>query len=54
MACDDPTFSNPVKTINLALQGGGAHGALTLSVLNRLLEKQDLGFEGIADISAVR
>ena len=29
-----------VKTINLALQGGGAHGAFTWGVLDRLLEDE--------------
>jgi len=28
----------PVKAVNLALQGGGAHGAFTWGVLDRLLE----------------
>jgi NTE family protein len=34
----DPCGS--VKTINLALQGGGAHGAFTWGVLDRLLEEK--------------
>ncbi len=38
-----------MKRINLALQGGGAHGAFTWGVLDRLL--QDDGIE-IAAISA--
>jgi NTE family protein len=33
-----PTLSNQVRTINLALQGGGAHGAFTWGVLDRLLD----------------
>ena len=33
-------------TINLALQGGGAHGAFTWGVLSRLLDEQWLSFEG--------
>jgi len=41
-----------VKTINLALQGGGAHGALTWGVLDRLLEEEKLEFEGITATSA--
>ena len=28
----------PSKKVNLALQGGGAHGAFTWGVLDRLLE----------------
>ena len=28
-----------IKRINLALQGGGAHGAYTWGVLDRLLEE---------------
>src|SRR5205814_27787 len=41
-----------VKTINLALQGGGAHGAFTWGVLDRLLEDEKVGFEGITATSA--
>ena len=40
------------KTINLALQGGGAHGAFTWGVLDRLLEDERIGFEGISATSA--
>jgi NTE family protein len=40
------------KTINLALQGGGAHGAFTWGVLDRLLEEKELLFEGISATSA--
>lgn len=42
---------NP-KKINLALQGGGAHGAYTWGVLDRLLEEKDLVIEGISGTSA--
>src|SRR6266566_1657857 len=45
-------LSGQVKTINLALQGGGAHGAFTWGVLDRLLEEKDLGFEGLSATSA--
>jgi predicted acylesterase/phospholipase RssA len=31
-----PPSGAPAKTINLALQGGGAHGAFTRSVLDAL------------------
>lgn len=44
--------STPVKTVNLALQGGGAHGAFTWGVLDRLLEEEGLAFEGISATSA--
>jgi NTE family protein len=40
------------KTINLALQGGGAHGAFTWGVLDRLLEDERIGYEGISATSA--
>jgi NTE family protein len=41
-----------VKTVNLALQGGGAHGAFAWGVLDRLLEDGRLGFEAITATSA--
>lgn len=41
-----------VKAINLALQGGGAHGAFTWGVLDRLLEDERIAFEGISATSA--
>jgi NTE family protein len=40
------------KTINLALQGGGAHGAFTWGVLDRLLEEERIEIEGISATSA--
>lgn len=40
------------KAINLALQGGGAHGAFTWGVLNRLLEDESLEIEAITGTSA--
>ncbi|MGE0725821.1 MAG: patatin-like phospholipase family protein [Alphaproteobacteria bacterium] len=40
------------KTINLALQGGGAHGAFTWGVLDRLLEDGRIAIEGISATSA--
>ena len=40
------------KTLNLALQGGGALGALTWGVLDRLLEEPRLRFEAISGTSA--
>ena len=38
--------------INLALQGGGSHGAFTWGVLDALLEDGRLSFEGISGTSA--
>ena len=43
--------ATPAK-LNLALQGGGAHGAFTWGVLDALLEDGRLGFEGISGTSA--
>lgn len=39
-------------TVDLALQGGGAHGAFTWGVLDRLLEEPWLTIEGISGTSA--
>ncbi len=38
--------------VDLALQGGGAHGAFTWGVLDRLLEEDWLRIEGISGTSA--
>jgi NTE family protein len=40
------------KRINLALQGGGAHGAFTWGVLDQLLEDGRIEIEGISGASA--
>jgi NTE family protein len=40
------------KKINLALQGGGAHGAFAWGVLDRLLEQEELEIDGIVGTSA--
>lgn len=40
------------KLIDLALQGGGAHGALTWGVLDRILEDERLEIDGISGTSA--
>jgi NTE family protein len=40
------------KTINLALQGGGSHGAFAWGVLDRLLDDERISFEGITATSA--
>lgn len=39
-------------TLNLALQGGGAHGAFTWGVLDRLLEEEDIDICAISGTSA--
>ncbi len=39
-------------SVNLALQGGGSHGAFTWGVLDRLLEDGRLSFEGVSGASA--
>lgn len=40
------------RRLNLALQGGGAHGAFTWGVLDALLARGDLGFDGVSGTSA--
>ncbi|MFN8694271.1 MAG: patatin-like phospholipase family protein, partial [Holosporales bacterium] len=40
------------KNINIALQGGGAHGAFTWGVLDRLLEEKELHLSGLSGTSA--
>jgi NTE family protein len=42
----------PPIAVDLALQGGGAHGAFTWGVLDRLLEEPWLGLDGISGTSA--
>lgn len=41
-----------VRRINLALQGGGAHGAFTWGVLDRLLEDETIEIAGVSGCSA--
>jgi len=41
-----------VKTINLALQGGGSYGAFTWGVLDKLLEDGRIGIESVCATSA--
>ena len=43
---------NARKRINLALQGGGAHGAFTWGVLDRLFEEERLSIEAMSGTSA--
>jgi NTE family protein len=40
------------KRISVAMQGGGAHGAFTWGVLDRLLQEKDLVVEGVSGTSA--
>src|SRR6266542_321342 len=40
------------KPVNLALQGGGAHGAFTWGVLDQLLDDGRVAIEGISGASA--
>jgi NTE family protein len=47
-----PRGSRSGKAINLALQGGGAHGAFTWGVLDQLLEDGRTDIEGISGASA--
>ncbi|MHA6261968.1 patatin-like phospholipase family protein [Arenibacterium sp. CAU 1754] len=42
----------PVKRINLALQGGGAHGAFTWGVLDRILEDDEIEISAMSGTSA--
>src|SRR6202050_1844928 len=44
--------SPSAKRINLALQGGGAHGAFTWGVLDQLLSDDRLFIEGVSGTSA--
>jgi len=45
-------MAKAIGRVNLALQGGGAHGALTWGVLDRLLEEPSFKVEGISGASA--
>ncbi len=51
---ESPSLAGPhaQKTVSLALQGGGAHGAFTWGVLDALLEDGRLGVEAITGASA--
>ncbi len=44
--------ANSPPSVNLALQGGGSHGAFTWGVLDALLEDGRISFEGISGTSA--
>ena len=45
-------FADASKCVNLALQGGGAHGAFTWGVLEHLLTDERLSVEGVSGTSA--
>jgi NTE family protein len=49
---NEASAPKPPKLLNLALQGGGSHGALTWGVLDRLLEDPRIDFDGISGASA--
>ena len=51
-SCSPWPQGQDVRRINVALQGGGAHGALTWGVLDRLLEDDGISIEGISGTSA--
>jgi NTE family protein len=51
-AASDAAPPRVLKKINLALQGGGAHGAFTWGVLDYLLEDGRLAIEGLSGTSA--
>ncbi|MEM9434142.1 MAG: patatin-like phospholipase family protein [Pseudomonadota bacterium] len=44
--------TSQTKKVNLALQGGGAHGAFTWGVLDRLLQEENLEIASISGTSA--
>ncbi|HEN5499399.1 TPA: patatin-like phospholipase family protein, partial [Legionella pneumophila] len=45
-------MAKDTKIINLALQGGGAHGALAWGIIDRLLEDGRIHFDAISATSA--
>jgi NTE family protein len=53
-----PSVSTPAvvqkttRRVNLALQGGGTHGAFTWGALERLLEEERIEFDGLSGTSA--
>src|SRR5215204_5513591 len=49
---DTEALDRPPILVDLALQGGGSHGAFTWGVLDRLLEEPWLGIDGISGTSA--
>src|SRR3954469_17767493 len=51
-AADAEAFRRPLVSVDFALQGGGAHGAFTWGVLDRLLEEPWLRIDGVSGTSA--
>ena len=51
-AINDLGLPNLPERLNLALQGGGAHGAFTWGVLDALLDDPRIQFEGLSGSSA--
>lgn len=47
-----PSATSAPRLFNVALQGGGAHGAFTLGLLDKLLENGRMRFEGVSSTSA--
>ncbi|HXW70963.1 MAG TPA: patatin-like phospholipase family protein [Methylocella sp.] len=52
MEAANSSLSRDPVLVDLGLQGGGAHGAFTWGVLDRLLEEPWLGIDGISGTSA--
>jgi NTE family protein len=52
MECSMAVPPAKLRYINLALQGGGSHGAFTWGVLDRLLEDETIDIEAISGTSA--
>ena len=48
----DKSYASDAKVINLAIQGGGAHGAYAWGVIDRLLEDGRIRIEGVCGTSA--
>jgi NTE family protein len=55
LQCNNARMANrkpPILRIDLALQGGGSHGAFTWGVLDRLLEDEGMEVAGVSGTSA--
>lgn len=52
MSKDEGRAKRHEKSVNLALQGGGSHGAFTWGVLDRMFEADNLWIEAISGTSA--
>src|SRR3954464_4943503 len=50
-SCPKPA-RRPIKRLSLALQGGGALGAFTWGVLDRLLQEDTITFDAVSGASA--